>query len=239
MAAITEYTTPIYNSSFHESTGSYSRYCTSADYSTGTSMWTNLYPKFEKYLYTPITQQTLYELNYITSVSSATTCTINGTDISDLLHTWNNTITNYTTLYSSKIQQSLFVSELSAIHKSRLKSNLIVCVKSRSKMIANACRNEQIALEALRESISETEYRKYLTYGFVLVKGNSGDTFQIFRNKSHTKVWRNGKVIEEICVRIKDSSVPMTDNVLAFKTIIEADENEFRKLGNVYKTKAA
>jgi len=221
-------------------------YCTSADYSTGTSstitsLW-NCYDEptiLEKFLYTP-KQQTLYELNYVTA--GMTSCAINGTAVTDLLRTWNNTITDYTTLYSGKIQQGLFVPDESStisIHKSRLKSNLIVCVKSRTSLITNAAENEQIALETLRESISETEYRKYLKYGFVLVKGNSGDTFQIFRNKSHTKVWRNGKVIEEICVRIKDLSVPKTDNVLAFKTIIEADENEFRKLGNVYKMKVA
>jgi hypothetical protein len=83
--------------------------------------------------------------------------------------------------------------------------------------------------------ITEEQYRKYLKFGFILVKGQSGLTYQIFRNESHTKVWKNGKIIKEICVRIKDHNIPLTDNVIAFKTIIEASENQFYKMGNVYK----
>ncbi len=95
--------------------------------------------------------------------------------------------------------------------------------------------NEAVALESLREVVTETEFRRYLKYGFVLVRGKSGDTFQVFRNGAHTKVWRGGKLIEEICVRIGNiEKCPPTDNVIAFKTMIESDENEFKKTGNLY-----
>jgi len=110
-----------------------------------------------------------------------------------------------------------------------------VMIKSRAQLFEAHSKNEWVALDSLREMISETDIRKYLKYGFVLVRGASGDTYQIFRSGSHTKVWRGGKVVEEICVRIRDLSVPQTDNVIAFKTMIEADEEEFKKLGNVYK----
>ena len=99
----------------------------------------------------------------------------------------------------------------------------------------DAPENERIAADTLREEVSETEFRRYLKYGFILVKGDSGDVYQIFRNRSHTKVWRGGKVIEEICVRITDRSVPATDNMIAFKNIIQFSEEEFKKLGNVYR----
>jgi hypothetical protein len=123
-----------------------------------------------------------------------------------------------------------------AIFLQKLKSNLTIAIKSRADLPNTSDPAERTAMETLRESISETEFRKYLRYGFVLVKGKSGDTFQIFRNRSHTKVWRNGKVIEEVCVRIHyDQKVPPTDNVIAFRSIIQADEESFRKLGNVFK----
>jgi hypothetical protein len=125
------------------------------------------------------------------------------------------------------------------LFQSKLKSNLFILVKSRVQLPGKVSPEEQIAMETLREFISETEFRKYMRYGFVLVKGKSGDTFQIFRNRSHTKVWRNGQVVEEVCVRIQDSKVPPTDNVIAFRSIIQSDEEAFRKLGNVYKMKKA
>jgi hypothetical protein len=121
--------------------------------------------------------------------------------------------------------------------KQKLKSNLLIFVKSRASndFLKNMPENEKTALETLREEVSEIEFRRYLKYGFVLVRSKSGKTYQVFRNRSHTKVWFNGKVIEEVCVRIKDSNIPLTDNVIAFKTLIEFDEEEFKKLGNVFK----
>jgi hypothetical protein len=120
--------------------------------------------------------------------------------------------------------------------KERLKSNLVIQIKSRAELPKIIPDNERIAMETLREVITEAEFRKYIKYGFIMVKGESGDDYQIFRNKSHTKVWRAGKVIEEVCVRIKhEEEAPPTDNVIAFRTIIQSNELAFKKLGNVYK----
>jgi hypothetical protein len=121
----------------------------------------------------------------------------------------------------------------------KMKTNLGIIVKSRVPESNRVESSERTALETLREIISESEFRKYLRYGFILIKGQSGNVYQIFRNKSHTRVWRNGKVIEEVCVRIKyDQNVPPTDNVIAFRQIIQTSETEFKKLGNVYKMAA-
>jgi len=123
----------------------------------------------------------------------------------------------------------------SVIPQKTFKSNLLIQVKSRANLVKDVPENERVALESLREAISERDFRKYIKYGFLLVKGSSGDVYQIFRNRSHTKVWRGGKLIEEVCVRIKDSKIPPTDNILAFKTLIHTNEEEFKKMGNVYK----
>jgi hypothetical protein len=122
----------------------------------------------------------------------------------------------------------------------RLKGNLTIIVKSRADPLKHVSRSESKALETLREMITEIEYRKYLKYGFVCVYGRSGRTYQIFRNKAHTKVWEHGMLVEEICVRINHNiDCPPTDNVIAFKTLIEISEHEFRSLGNVYNMRRA
>lgn len=97
--------------------------------------------------------------------------------------------------------------------------------------------SENTAIETLREEITETEFRNYLKRGFLNVMGASGRTYQIFRKKQHIKVWYDGDVIEEICVGIQDYKVPPTDKLIAFKMMIETDEEEFKKLGNVYPMK--
>lgn len=122
--------------------------------------------------------------------------------------------------------------------RAELRKNLTVIIKSRARPIRNIPKNEQMAIETLREMISEAEFRKYMAHGFILVKSKSGYVYQIFRNQAHTKVWKNGQLIKEVCVRIKDSKIPPTDNVIAFKILIEGSEEEFEKLGNVYKMAA-
>lgn len=126
-----------------------------------------------------------------------------------------------------------------AIKRQEIKNNLTIIVKSRAPGRRDIQKNEWVAMQTLREMISEADFRKYLKYGFILVTGQSGKTYQVFRNKSHTKVYLKGELLEEICVRIPDSSIPATDSVIAFKTIIETDENHFASLGNRYNMRQA
>jgi len=120
----------------------------------------------------------------------------------------------------------------------KIKNNLTIIIKSRAPSYGNVSDQERVALDTLREQVSEQEFRKYIKYGFILVKGKSKNIYQIFKNMSHTKVWNGGRVIEEICVRIKrEISAPATDNVIAFKALIETNEDLFKSLGNLYKYK--
>ena len=121
--------------------------------------------------------------------------------------------------------------------KDTVKANLCIITPTRGKLIAkNIKASEKTALETLRDMITEKEFRNYLRYGFIVVKGSSGRLYQVFRDNLHTKVWEQGILVEEVCVRIKlDTAVPDSDNVIAFKTMIETDENLFKSLGNVYK----
>lgn len=123
--------------------------------------------------------------------------------------------------------------------RTELRNKLYIDIRVRNGSIKHTDGPESVALETLRQDISEREYRKYIKYGFLLVKGKSGAIYQIFQNRAHTKVWKDGRLIEEVCVRIKDKSIPATDNVIAFKNIIECDEESFKKLGNVYNMRKA
>jgi len=117
--------------------------------------------------------------------------------------------------------------------------NLVILVKSRVRDeyqdFSRMSPEESKALDTLREMISEADFRRYLVYGFILVKGQSGKVYQIFRVQHHTKVWEKGKKVEEVCAYIKDHKIPPTDKLIAFKTMIETDEELFRKAGNLYK----
>jgi len=120
----------------------------------------------------------------------------------------------------------------------RAKFRINLAPKASRGTITGQTPAEQVARETLREIITETEFRRYMRYGFIMVKARSGEEYQVFQNKSHTRVWKNGEIVREICIRLK-TEVPSTDNVIAFKTMIETDEQEFEKLGNVYHLKAA
>ena len=121
----------------------------------------------------------------------------------------------------------------------QLRNNLTIIVKSRADFYDTIPENEWKAIETLREMITELEFRKYLKYGFVLVKGQSGKVYQVYRSRSHTKIWFKGELIAEVCVRLKDMGIPPTDNVIAFKTMIEFSEEDFVKAGNYYNFKKA
>jgi len=132
--------------------------------------------------------------------------------------------------YSSKVKK-----------QSRLRRNLTPVIKTRANPLVSDTPAEMLALETLREVVTELEFRKYLKYGFVLVKGDSGATYQIYRNRSHVRVWVGGKVIEEICVYLRavdGRTAPDTDKVVAFKAMIEADEEAFKAMGNRYRMAA-
>jgi len=119
-----------------------------------------------------------------------------------------------------------------------IKEQLTIIVTSRAQELRDIPANEWAAMQTLREMITETEYRKYIRDGFISVRGQSGKVYQIFRNRWHTKVYFRGELVEEICVRLKGSAPP-TDNVIAFKTMIEFDEEYFASLGNRYNMRQA
>lgn len=131
--------------------------------------------------------------------------------------------------------------DIKDVIRNTVRANLTILVGERPYRNLRAdTEAERTAQDTLRELITEEEFRRYMKHGFILIRGLSGDVYQVFRDQHHTKVWRKGQVVEEVCIRLSgDAKAPPTDNVIAFMTMISADEYAFKRAGNLYKMKAA
>lgn len=118
--------------------------------------------------------------------------------------------------------------------KHKMKTNLLIKVNSRAKPLTiSVSPAEEIARFSLRDQITEAEWRRYVTNGFIMVKGVSGRFYQIFNNDSNrVRVFYKNKQTHQICIHT-DKNCPPTDHVLNLKTLIEMDESLIWKAGNV------
>ena len=92
--------------------------------------------------------------------------------------------------------------------------------------------SEVKARETLRDLISEKEWERYLSQGYMLSKGTSGKVYQIFANhkSNRIKVYENGTHVYNLCIH--SEGVPDTDHVLSCMLHIQNDEDEFLKMCN-------
>lgn len=79
--------------------------------------------------------------------------------------------------------------------------------------------------------LGEITYRLFLKNGFVSVRGSSGRVYQIFPGHQFTRVFENGKCIEQLCVILNDT-YPPTDSLLMRYCILLNDEEHFCRLSN-------
>jgi len=92
---------------------------------------------------------------------------------------------------------------------------------------------ERRARETLKRIVGIEAYRRYLNRGFLVAHGASGRTYQIFPGHAHTRVWKDGKRIEDLCV-ILPSTFPQTDSVIARLLMIQQSEEIFKSHCNVW-----
>ena len=118
------------------------------------------------------------------------------------------------------------------IFKHKLKSNLLIKVKSRHDIIKSDVPQEVTAQNTLRDMLTEKDWRGYATNGFIMVRGKTGFWYQIFRNQNPIRIYRNGKLHHTICIHT-DRSCPATDHVINMKIMIEVDEDLLWKSGNI------
>jgi hypothetical protein len=81
---------------------------------------------------------------------------------------------------------------------------------------------EIVALDLLKQQLSSEAWRRYLNYGFIVVRGASGLEYQIIRGEHHVKVFARGRRIAELCLYVQ--GVPPTDEVITKKILVECDE---------------
>lgn len=107
----------------------------------------------------------------------------------------------------------------------------------RDRLEAAADDRERRARETLRKVVGPEEYRRFLTRGFVLVRGRSGLVYQCWPGHSIdtiTKVWRHGACVERLCVYLT-GDFPPTDELIMRALLIMNDEADFRSRANVHK----
>lgn len=93
--------------------------------------------------------------------------------------------------------------------------------------------NEIVALGLLKSMVDNDTFKKYLKHGIVSVNGSSGLTYQIQRKSHIIKVWHMGVNIANLCVYIKDQSIPPTDEIVAKMLICQYDEIDIWRRANI------
>jgi len=89
------------------------------------------------------------------------------------------------------------------------------------------------ARETLRDMITEKDWRRFITNGFIMVKGQSGFWYQIFsKGKGDIRVFKHGKKVHTICIHT-DAECPPSDHVINMKVMVELDEPSVWNGGNV------
>lgn len=117
--------------------------------------------------------------------------------------------------------------------KRRLRTNLLIKVRSRHDPLRQDCSPQEMqARLLLRDLLSERDWRRYCTNGFIMVRGSSGKWYQIFQNQRRTNVYENGKLTHSLCIHT-DRVCPPTDHLINLKTMVELDEPAIWKLSNV------
>jgi len=124
----------------------------------------------------------------------------------------------------------------SAMLRKHIKNNLLIKVNRRNSGVHTGkwSLEEGRARDTLRDMLTEKDWRRYVTNGFIMVKGYSNNWYQIFSNKSEKiRVYRNGIHTHNICIHT-DNICPPTDHVINMKIRVELDEMSLWEGGNIY-----
>ena len=209
-------------------------------YVTATNLNTGrIFPEFRQEIDTAIANQ-LINVSYDGNTTGIITNTTVSTDTGflDQLSGWitidagtSITIASGTTLTmdgSAVIMPRDYKSEV----RQRIKGNLTVFTRFRQMLHRTPTPPEEKARNCLRDMITEEDYRRYITNGFLMVKGKSGKFYQIFHNQTNVRVYSKGKHTNSLCIHTH-KDCPPTDHIINLKFLIEFDEDAFWKLSNV------
>ena len=167
-------------------------------------------------------------------------------------------ITGYTITYSasygSVVVGGITVADKKAQLRQTMKNNLIIKVGKTMKDIRTLDPKEIKARETLRDMISEKDWRRYITNGFIMVQGQKDFMpidartekarslkgqfwYQIFGDK-RVQVFCNNINIGELCIH-SDQVCPPSDHTINMKVLVELDEMALWKEANFYQNHSA
>lgn len=88
------------------------------------------------------------------------------------------------------------------------------------------------ARETLCRVVGRQQFQSFLRNGFISVRAKSGKVYQIFPGHGMTRVYKNGKPVEMLCV-VLAGNFPPTDELIMRYLLILNDEAKFRGYANV------
>jgi len=143
---------------------------------------------------------------------------------------FNSCATSTTIRMGNSLEATVKLFNQRSLKLANLKNNLLIKVNHRQRYVAMVSPQEIRARNVLRDMITEQDWRRYVTNGFIMVKG-SHYWYQVFAQGSMQVYWK-GKKIKSICIHtVKEC--PPTDHVINMKTLIEIDEEAIWRNGNV------
>lgn len=91
---------------------------------------------------------------------------------------------------------------------------------------------EQRARETLRRVIGDHRYRNFLAQGCVYARAKSGLVYQLYPGYNRTRVYKDGKLIETMCIVLR-GNFPPTDTLIVRYLMVLNDEARFRATANI------
>jgi hypothetical protein len=88
---------------------------------------------------------------------------------------------------------------------------------------------EEMARRTLRRVVGDDQYRRFLKQGFISLKARSGDVYLIYPDHIRTRVFRNGREVEQLCV-VLTADFPPTDSLITRYLMLLNDEREFLRI---------
>lgn len=104
--------------------------------------------------------------------------------------------------------------------------------RQRNYLAALKSPEEQKARDSLRDIITEQEWRRYVTNGFLMVRGDSGRHYQIFADGRRPFVFQAGEKIASLCIHTS-GECPPSDHVINMKLLVEMDETSIWQGSNI------
>jgi hypothetical protein len=137
--------------------------------------------------------------------------------------------------YAAQTTKSVEQMAKEAIQK-LIRQNLLIKTGRRIPVSVKVSPQELKARETLRDMLSERDWRRYVTNGFIMVRGRELGRYwyQLFANRSErVRIYERGTWVKSLCIHT-DSVCPPTDHVINMKVLIEIDEKEIWSGANTY-----